>query len=75
MNQQEYCLMASMNNETKSMDLDLAVCTDPSGGEFDVIDMDWRSTIAEIILPICMLNCLFQLHFISIQMFFFIICF
>lgn len=50
--------MASMNEETKSMDLDLAVCSDAMGDEFDVVDMDLRASVGRFILPICMFNIL-----------------
>lgn len=48
--------MASLNDETKKINLNLAVCDDPDGGEFDVIEMDlgWDRNI----LPICMLTTL-----------------
>lgn len=55
-NQHEYCLMASLNKETNSFDIKLGICTDASGGEFDVVEMDWGTKIGEYILPVCMLN-------------------
>lgn len=48
--------MASMNDQTQSISLNLAICTDPDGGEFDVIETDLGSRIERIILPICMLE-------------------
>lgn len=53
--------MASFNNLTNSFDMNLAICTDPNGGEFEAFETDWKPDIGEFILPFCMLfhlNCL-----------------
>lgn len=40
-----------MNEETKKINLSFAFCDDPDAGEFDVIEMDFITTLGEIILP------------------------
>lgn len=47
-----------MNEQTKAINLNLAICTDPNGGEFDVIETDLRLGIGRVLLPICMFNIL-----------------
>lgn len=48
--------MAMLNKETNTFDLKLGICSDPSGGEFDVYEIHWTAKLGQNILPICMLN-------------------
>lgn len=48
--------MASLNKSTNSFDMNLAICTDPNGGEFEAFEADWAANTKYYMLPMCMLN-------------------